>query len=122
MRPLRDETVVERTHREVDQSVGHPPLQIALVISARALRQRFKRGAHRSTTDLVEDALQKDDAVVSGGEGEASRLHSLNFLSDESFGVAGMPCMCARVAELEDALLARLGEQLVLVEAITQRS
>src|SRR5712691_8015295 len=122
MRPLRHQTIVERTHREVDQSVGHPPLQIALVILARALGQRFKGGAHRSTTDLVEDALDEDDAIVGGGEGEASRLHSLNLFSNESFGVAGMPCMCAGVAELEDALLARLREKFVLIEAITQCS
>ena len=76
MRPLRHQAVVERPHREVDQGIGHPPLPVPIVVLARALGQGLQRRAHGGTTDLVEDALQEDDPVVGGGEGEASCLDS----------------------------------------------
>src|SRR6266852_1852980 len=118
MRPLRHEAVVESPHADVDQSVGLPALYVTVVVLARALCQRFQSGAHGCTADLVENALNQDDPVVGSGEPEASRLHAVNFLSNETLWVAVMPRVSAVVAESEHAHLAGLAKQLGLVEAI----
>src|SRR6266849_4120402 len=122
VRALRHETVVESPHAYIDQSVGLPALHITVVVLARALCQRFQSGAHGRTPNLVENALNQDDPVVGGCEGEASRLHALDFLSHETLWVAGMPSVSASVAESEHAHLAGLAKQLGLVEAIAEGS
>src|SRR5216683_1114103 len=122
VRALRHETVVESPHAYVDQSIGLPPLQITVVVLSRALRQRLQCRPHRCTTDLVENALNQDDPVVGGCEGEASRLNALDFLGNETLGIASMPSVSAGVAESEHAHLAGLPKQLGLVEAIAEGS
>src|SRR5216683_3146505 len=93
-----------------------------MVVLARALCQRLQCGAHGCTADLVENALNQDDPVVGGCEGEASRLHAFDFLGNETLGIASMPSVSAGVAESEHAHLAGLPKQLGLVEAIAEGS
>src|SRR6266852_5161426 len=98
MSALRHQAVVERAHREVDQRVGQPALTVAIIVLARALGQKLQRRLQRRAPDLVEDALNEDDAIVSGGEGQASRLDSLLLLFDKTLGIARVPSMSACVA------------------------
>src|SRR5260370_28628867 len=95
---------------------------MTVVVLARALCQRFQSGAHGRSDDLVEKALNQDDPVVGSCEPEASRLHALNFLGNETLWVTGMPGVSAGVAESEHAHLAGLPKQLGLVEAIAEGS
>src|SRR5713226_5012201 len=120
MRSLWHQAVVERMHREVDERICQAALAVAIVVLARALGQWLQRRAQRGATDLVEEALDEHDAFVGGGEGAASCLHALFLIVDETLRVTRMPCMHAPVAEGKDVELARLAQQLGLVEAFAQ--
>ena len=71
--------------------------------------------------DLVEQALDKDHTVVGCGQGQAPRLYALFFFVHETLRVGRMPSVQAGVAEGKDVELARLPEQLGLVEVATNR-
>src|SRR5260370_865438 len=106
-------------HREVDERIPQPPIALAIVVLARALGQRLQRGAQRGAADLVEDALDEAHTIVSCRQGQAPRLDALLFFVHETLRVGRMPRMQAGVAEGKDVELARLPEQLSLVEATT---
>src|SRR5258706_674627 len=122
VRPLRHEAVVKSPHAYVDQGIGLPPLHMTVVVLARALCQRFQSGANGRTPDLVEKTLNQDDPIVCSCEPEASRLHALDFLGNETQWVTGMLGVSAGVAESEHAHLAGLAKELGLVEAIAEGS
>src|SRR5260370_1700155 len=108
-------------HREVDERIAKPPIELAMVPFARALGQRLQRGAQRGAPDFVEDALHEDHAIVGRGEGEAPRLHALFLFVHETLGVGRMPSMHAGVVEAPDTLLGRFPEQLALIKAAAKR-
>src|SRR5260370_32965600 len=89
---------------------------------ARGVGQRVECGGEGGTDELGKNALNQDEPVVGGCEGEASCLHAFRFLSHETLWVAGMPSVSAGVAESEHAHLAGLAKQLGLVEAIAESS
>ncbi len=108
-------------HTDVDQSIGHTPLTTAVIVLARALGQGLEGCLHGSTPDLVEHAVDVDHAVVAVGKGETASLHALRLIGSAALGVGRMTSVVAGVVEAGDGLLARLAEQLGLVEALPDR-
>src|SRR5260370_40729235 len=77
VRPPARHAVVERVHREGDESIPQPPIALAIVVLARTLSQRLQRGPQRGATDLGEDALDDDHTIGNGRQGQRPRLHAL---------------------------------------------
>jgi hypothetical protein len=121
MGALARPAVVELMHGNIDQRIGQPPLAVAMVVLAISLRQRLECCAQSTASDLVEDRLDQDAAVVGSAEGEASRLHPLPLLVDDTLRVGGMAGVSAGVVKLDHALLARVAQKPGFVEFLTTR-
>ncbi len=121
MRALTAYAVVERMHADIHECIGHTALAAAVVVLARALGQGLERGAHRSTPDLVEHAVDIDHAVVAVGKVEAASLHALGLVGGAALGVGRMASVVAGIVEAGDGLFARLAEEPGLVEALADR-
>src|ERR1700716_254983 len=122
MRALAGDAVVERMHGEVDEGIGKPAIATAVVVFARAPGERLQRRLHRRPADLVEDAVDEDRAVISGGHGQASRLDALLLFFDEALRVARVARVHAGISEAGNAFLSRLAQELGLIQAPAQRS
>src|SRR5712691_2751729 len=122
MRPLWHQAVVERTHAEVDEAISHPAVVPAVVVPSGALGQRFQCRDHGGAPDLVQGAIDVDRAVLVGSDAQASRFDTLRLFVRATLRVSDMPSLVTVLAKTGDAVLARLAQQLGLVESIADRS
>src|SRR2546430_7904485 len=61
--------IVERMHREIDERVGQPPREQAMVVLTHALGERLQRRAQSRAADLVEGPAHRDQTVLAVGDG-----------------------------------------------------
>ncbi len=122
MRPLRHQAVVESTHAEVNECVSNSAVVPAIVVLAGALGQGLQGADHGGAPDLVQGAVDVDGAVLVGSDAQASRVDTLRLFIRATQRVSSMPRVVAVLTEAGDAVLARLAQQLGLVEAIADRS
>src|SRR5712691_2388538 len=122
MRSLRHQAVVKRTHAQVDEGVSHSAVVPPVVVLSGALGQRLQCGDHGGAPDLVQGAIDVDRAVLVGSDVEAPRFDTLRLFIRATLRVSGMPGVVAVITKAGDAVLARLAQQLGLVESIADRS
>src|SRR5438034_5198857 len=97
---------------QLDQGVSHPLRSQAVVVFAQGSRQRLQRAAHHRPADGVEEAGQKERAVVSPVHVQGVGLRQLGLLLGVLLGVDRVPVVEALVVELARRVLAGERKQL----------
>src|SRR5437879_3534514 len=108
-------------YREIDERVGQPPREQAMVVLTHSPGQRLQRRAQSRAADLVESPADRDHAVIGVGDGQVSRLDAIGLFLDDPRGISRMTGVNAGLAKLGHALLARVAQERGLVKALANR-